>query len=447
MSSPVTMWAGDSTIPETRLSRAKAILLLVIAATSVAPLFFVTPDAGAPLLVNMYKYLAKTGAFLGSMFMIWQFLLGFRGVISRIIPDLAWVATVHKLLGQYGVPLILLHPIFIGLYYAEANDTNIFALDLSDGFSQLVLLGIVTLAIVAFIVITSAFLRGKLGFYPWLYTHLSSYLVPPFLFIHSFLLGPTIQGTWLRWYWWFFTAVVAAMYVHRLAHKLGAASAWYRVTQVRNVAEDTTEILMEPEGRDLRPAPGQFIYLRGAVAENSHPYSVSAFEDDGVLGVTVKADGPQSTRLQDVQEGDRLLLDGPFGVFTRPAMATDLPTVMIAGGVGITAFRRLWQRLEREQDREAHLFYGNEKFPEIGYRDELESLEHVNIVHVLNDEPDFDGETGFVDADVLERNLPRKLTDYQFLLCGPPPMILKLREELAEAGVPDGRIREELFAS
>ena len=74
-------------------------------------------------------------------------------------------------------------------------------------------------------------------------------------------------------------------------------------------------------------------------------------------------------------------------------------------------------------------------------------MEHVNIVHVLNDEPDFDGETGFVDADVLERNLPRELGEYQFLMCGPAPMVLKLREGLAEAGVPKDRIREELFAS
>ena len=80
MSSPVPMWAGDSTIPEERLSRAKAMLLLVIAATSVAPLFFVTPEAGAPLLVNVYKYLAKTGAF------------GFLAAFMHIVPG-SWSLT------------------------------------------------------------------------------------------------------------------------------------------------------------------------------------------------------------------------------------------------------------------------------------------------------------------------------------------------------------------
>ena len=442
-----SIWAGEPAIPEARLNTVKRVLLALIAITTVLPLLFVTPE-DAPTRINVFKYLAKIGAFVGSMLMIWQFLLGFRGFVSAILPDLSWVATVHKNLGKFGVPIVLLHPIFIGLFYAEQRGTNIFALDLGERFSQFVLLGMVMLGIVAFIFVTSAWLRTKMGFYQWLYTHLSSYLVPPLLFVHSFLLGPTIQGTPLRWYWWFWTVVVALALVGRIAHKLGASSAGYRVTKAREVADGTTEITMAPEGRPLAGAPGQFIYLRETLGENSHPYSVSGYESESnSLSVTVKQDGPQSTRLQDAEPGDRLLLDGPFGVFTRPAMATDLPIVMIAGGVGITAFRQLWQRLEADAKREAHLFYGNETYGEIAYREELDALEHVHVVHVLNDEDDWQGETGFVDADLLRRNLPGELTDYQFLLCGPPPMIETLEEGLTEAGVPNSLVRQELFAS
>ena len=52
-----------------------------------------------------------------------------------------------------------------------------------------------------------------------------------------------------------------------------------------------------------------------------------------------------------------------------------------------------------------------------------------------------------MDADLLRRNLPGELTDYQFLLCGPPPMIETLEEGLTEAGVPNSLVRQELFAS
>lgn len=305
-----------------------------------------------------------------------------------------------------------------------------------------------TLALVAFIVITSAFFRDKLGFYPWLYTHLSAYLVPPFFLVHSFLLGPTIQESWLRFYWWGVAAVVMVFYVARLSHKLGASAVGYRVKQAREVAEKTTEIMMEPESPGLRSAAGQFCYLRSALPENAHPYSISTFDDEtGQLSVTVSEAGPQSARLQDAEAGDRMLLDGPYGVFTRPAMATERKTVMIAGGIGLTAFWQQLQRIEAEADREVHLFYGNETYSDVAYRTELDRLEHVHVTHVLNQEDDFPGEQGLVTVDVLRRNLPDELTDYQFLLCGPPVMVRSLRGELAEAGVDDRHIRYELFST
>lgn len=443
----MTMWSGEGAISRERLTTAKAVLIGVIAVTSVFPILFVQPEDAA-LHVNVYKYLAKTGAFVGSMLLIWQFFLGFRGAVSSILPDLTWVVELHKKLGQCGIPVILLHPVFIGLYYAELEGVNIYSLDLGQDFSKLVLLGMVLLGLIAFIAISSAFFRGRLGFYRWLYTHLSSYLVPPFLLIHSFALGQTIQGTGLRYYWWFLTAAMVAFSLHRIAHALGARAERYRVVRTRVVAESTTEIRMEPQGRGLRPAPGQFTYLRGAIAENSHPYTVSAFdEESGTLGVTVKEEGSQSARLQRSQEGDTLLLDGPYGVFTRVSLSTELPLVMIAGGIGITPFRRVWQRLERERGREAHLVYGNETYSEIAYRDELDALEHVHVVHVLNDEPDFPGEKGLVTVDVLRRNVPQELASYQFLICGPPVMIVTLEEALIEEGVPSNQVSHELFAS
>lgn len=441
------MWADETAIGRERLTTGKIVLVVAIAVTSVLPLFFVQAD-DAELHINVYKYLAKAGALVGSMLLVWQFFLGFRGAVSSIFPDLSWVVGLHKALGQYGVAIILLHPVFIGLYYADFRSINIYALDLEQSFSQLVLLGMILLGLIAFITVSSAFFRGKLGFYRWLYTHLSSYLVPPLLFVHSFMLGSTVRGTWLRYYWWFLTAIMIVFYLYRIAHKLGARAARYRVAETRVVADRTTELLMEPEGRRLRPAPGQFVYLRDSIMENSHPYTVSAFdEESGILGVTVKEEGTQTARLQRSQEGDRMLLDGPYGVFTRLSTATDLPIVMIAGGIGITPFRRLWQMLEREGEREAHLVYGNEYYSDIVYEGEIDALEHVHVVHVLNQEPDFPGEKGFVTLDVLRRNLPRELTAYQFMICGPPVMILTLEEGLTEAGVPDSQVSHELFAT
>lgn len=492
---PSGMFATEEAIDHRRLRRARSVLVGLIVLTCLLPLAFVQPDE-APWHVNLVKYLAKTGAFVGSMLLVWQFLLGFRGAVSSVLPDLTWVVDLHKKLGMYGVPVLLLHPVFIGVYYAMEEDRNIFALDLDTAFSRGVLLGMLALALVAIVVLVSVLLKDRLGFYPWLYSHMSAYLIPPLMLVHSFQLGPTVRGTGLQYYWWAVTAVVVVLAAWRVLHKLGVGSRAYRVVDTRTVGEDTTEVVMEPERGHHGVQTGQFVYLRRGWTENSHPYTVSGYaRSPGRLCVTAQEQGPQTAALQDIPAGRRLLVDGPFGVFTRVSTATDRPLVMIAGGIGITAFRRLWQRLEEEGTRPAHLFYSADDPAQLTYQEELESLEHVGVTFMIDDgsdddddggdddaneaagedeaegedearddhddadqadadhddadevDPDTDLRTGRVDVDLLAETLEGDLEDHQFLICGPPPMILDLEEQLHEAGVPAEQVAHELFAS
>ncbi len=429
-----------------RVRAGRVVLALIIAVTSALPMLFVQLDEPSTRLA-VYKVLAKTGSLVGGMFLLWQFFLGFRGAIAAILPDLSWLVELHKKLGQFGTLIIPLHPIFIGIYYLEVFDRNVYDIDLASPYSRAVLLGMVLLGVIAFVVISSAFFRNKMGFYQWFYTHLSSYLIPPLLIIHGFVLGETIGGTSFRYIWWVLAGLMAAFYVYRVAHKLGGFAVASRVRRADEVAKDATEVVMD-SGRAIRPALGQFVYLRRKVFENSRPYTVSTYdEEEGTLGITAKKEGPQTTRLQHVSPGVRMLVDGPYGVFTRLALATGDPVVMIAGGIGITPFRRVWQLLEERRDREAWLFYGNEFYEDIVYRDEVDALEHVQVVHVLNQEPDFPGEHGFITVDILARHLPQDLQAYRFLICGPPVMVRKLEAALHESLVPDDRVQHELFSN
>lgn len=421
-------------------------LLTTIVITVAVPLAFVRPSEESALL-SIFWILAKVGSLAGGVLLIWQFFLGFRGAVARVLPDLAWTVDLHKKLGTFGVPLVVLHPVFIGLYYAVSQGFNVFAVSFRTGFSRAVMLGMGLLAAIAFIVISSVFSRAKMRFSRWLSTHLSSYVVPPLLFTHSFLLGSTIQGTPLRYLWWTLTALAIGLYLYRIVHRLGLTSRRYAVTEARQVADKTTEITMRPTGRAISPAIGQSVYLRRSLRERAHPYTVSFYDHDNhELGIAAKEEGPQTAALQRAQPGDTMILDGPFGLFTRVALSRDMPIVMIAGGIGITPFRRLWELLEEEKDRESWLFYGNEFYGDIAYRDEMDALQSVNVVHVLNQEPDFPGEQGFVTIDTLSGNLPRALDEYQYLICGPPVMIKKLEEALTREHVPDRQVRHELFA-
>src|SRR5260221_6474119 len=92
----------------------KYLLLFFIAFTyilvfvSYVPLNTSTQAAG---------FFGKLFGLSGALILTWQFLLGVRGLISRLIPDLIWVNNLHKFLGKYGFLLICLHPILITIYY------------------------------------------------------------------------------------------------------------------------------------------------------------------------------------------------------------------------------------------------------------------------------------------------------------------------------------------
>lgn len=80
------------------------------------------------------------------------------------------------------------------------------------------------------------------------------------------------------------------------------------------------------------------------------------------------------------------------------------------------------------------------------YKHETEALEHVRVIHVLSDEKDYPGETGYITTDLLKKYLAQDLPEYEFLICGPPAMTSKLEASLLEEGVPREQIHHELFS-
>jgi predicted ferric reductase len=424
----------------------KIVLVIAIAVTSLFPLAFVRLDEPTVGL-NVYKLLAKAGSLSGSMLIVWQFLLGHRATIGKVVVDLLWLLELHKSIGKYILLLIVLHPVFITVYYIAKEGINPLALSTGWPFDTYVLLGMIALGIFVFVVLTSLWLRSRLAFQSWYTMHISSYLALPLVFVHSFPIGQTLEDTGLGIFWRILLVVVVAFALYRLICRLGLGVRTHVVTQVREVGEEVAEITARPEGTRLDPAIGQFVYFRRGLRGAIRPFTVSLYNrETGDVSVTVKAQGTTTTDLQSIQPGETVYIDGPYGVFSREALQTDRPLVMIAGGIGITPFVRLCRELVPQGERELHLFYGNKRRNEIIYQDEFETMNRVRLVHVLSDEPDYEGETGFITPELLKRRLQRDLKQHEFLICGPPEMTMTLESGLKGEGVPDEQIHHELFS-
>jgi sulfhydrogenase subunit gamma (sulfur reductase) len=360
---------------------------------------------------------------------------------------MVWVVTLHKHLGVLACFLILLHPVFITAYYLAKFRQNLFLFDLSVPFGWFVLLGLCALAILGLIYVTSVPLRKYLRKSRWYIMHLTSYILLPAVFVHSFAIGMTVRGTSLRWFWVGLAVIVGGFLLHRLAFRVGLFSSRYVVVSAKAAAVRVIDITLRPVRKGIWPKMGQFVYLRRKPMQTAHPYTISAYDrPSGSMSITAKAQGATSTDLQKVLSGETMTVDGPYGVFAWHALESRRPLAMIAGGIGITPFRRLMRVLEKRKDRPAWLFYGSKRYEDIVYRDELKNLAHVKVVHVLEKEPRAVEEKGFISIGLLRKYLGDDLARYEFLLCGPPIMISLLESGLLSAMVPAGQIHHELFS-
>jgi ferredoxin-NADP reductase len=104
---------------------------------------------------------------------------------------------------------------------------------------------------------------------------------------------------------------------------------------------------------------------------------------------------------------------------------------------------------DREDVRPVLLFYGNRDWDDVAFRDELEQLEdrlNFTLVHVLEQPPaGWEGESGYVTAEVLARHLPSNFRRFQYFICGPDPMMDAAEAALVELGVPAERVHTERF--
>lgn len=429
----------------TKINRNKKIVLFLIVLTSLTPLFYLSLQESSRSLVT-YKLLAKTGSLTVTVVLVWQFLLGFRGLVSRVLKDLVWAVDLHKKLGITACVIILVHPLFITFYYLEKHNRNILLLNPARLFDVMVVTGIAALLILLLLVVTSTVMRKKISDRGWYLLHLTSYLMIPMVFLHSFMLGMTIRTTNLKWVWAGLAATAGVGFIYRVVFRLGLIAIPYKISQVQPVASDVVEITMLPDDKKIEPRIGQFIYFRRGPMGAPRPYTVSDFDaKTGALSISVKAAGETSTALQHASSGEVVAIDGPYGVFTWDAVTDTRPLVMIAGGIGITPFLRLIRFLEKQAEGTAFLFYGNKTKNEIMYKEELDALRKVQVIHVLDDEPEYEGEKGYITTDLLEKYLKKDVKECTFLICGPPVMVTKLEAAMREAGVPDSQIQHELF--
>lgn len=208
-----------------------------------------------------------------------------------------------------------------------------------------------------------------------------------------------------------------------------------RLVERKALTPDMAEYSFECEG-SADFLPGQYALLSLPGVTGDRAYSMSNLPNpEGRWSFIVKRTpkGHGTTVLAELlQEGDRVELDGPYGLaYLRPQVPRDL--ICIGGGSGLSPLKSILAAAVREPalaGRRIRLFYGGRTPADLcieRLKDADPSLARVEVVLAISDAADdvsWQGERGFVH-EVLRRWLDagNRAQDHEYYFCGPPPMI------------------------
>ena len=399
------------------------------------------------------RSLLLEGQVMGAMAV---FFLFFQLVLSARLQFLDRIFSINRLMYQHRIHgiiicvLALLHVLLI----RTALGPEIFSLDLRqwpEYVGSLVLLMILGSA-------SFCLLRRAMGlaYEKWLFLHrLAAPVTVGLLGLHVFFVSDTfdyglarntLQGA--------FSAYALLFIVSRIRN------AWvrktpYRVESVSVAGEGSYRVeLKSDRGRELKYCPGQFAFLRfksTRIPGEEHPFTISSTPTrPSMLEFTIRDSGDWTEKIKDLLKMDLAYIHGPFGLYGHLDMNTLNEMVMIAGGIGITPMLSILRYLSDTMDRRRILLiWSNRTQKQVVYPDEFQELENtlpgLEIIQVLTRETGYKCETGRLEKEMLKRLLAGQSRDSVVLVCGPPQMMVAVKNALLDLGFPRCSVYMERF--
>lgn len=228
------------------------------------------------------------------------------------------------------------------------------------------------------------------------------------------------------------------------------------VTEVIDETPSTKTLRLCRTDGELPPwRPGQYVSLAVEIAgvRTSRAYSMSSAPGEPHLDLTVRQNpgGFVAPHLLATAEvGQAYESSGPQGSFYHEPLCDGHNVVLLAGGSGITPFMGMLRAWRKEGwPVGVVLLYGSRVPEDIIFHDELVEMAaaspKLTYVPVISEPPGgYAGRTGFMDAACI-RGAVGEPGGRTYFLCGPTAMYDFCLGALGELGIPEHRIKRELY--
>ena len=358
----------------------------------------------------------------------------------------------HARGGRYTVCLVVAHGLLITWGYAVTAHTNVLSQTktLLVSYPDVLMATVAGLLLVGVGVVSMRAARKKMRYETWYYLHFYTYLAVALAFSHQFATGaefmhnPSARVLWATMY----ATVAAAILWYRFVTPIRQALRHQlRIESVRREAPDVVSVVIAGRHLDeLRAESGQFFrwrFLTRGMWWVSSPYSLSAAPRGDRLRITVKALGDHSRLLPLLMPGTRVVAEGPYGALTA-ARRTRRKVLLIAGGVGVTPLRALFQSLPADAGDLTFLYRAGHDL-DVVFRAELEKIaadRNARLHIVTGHRVDLGYDP--LSSAALARNIP-ELAHHDVYVCGPTGMTDAVSHALRTANVPRRHIHCERF--
>lgn len=391
----------------------------------------------------------------GTYLVLWELLLMARIPWLDDAFGMEGLVVLHRRNGYLIVGLLGAHAVTQTIGYALDNGYGIVAqlTDFIDHYDGLVpaIAGLLVLIAVTALSLSAA--RRRLSYHTWYFIHLYAYLAVALAFAHELTVGlDFIRAPLSVAYWWgLYAVVIVALLTFRVGRPiLRFERHRFRVDRVERAAKGAVSVYVT--GRDvaaMRFEAGQFLlwrFLDGTRWFEAHPFSLSSPPGGPHLRFTTSTGGDFTERLASLRPGTPVIVEGPFGRFTR-AVCRGSKALLVGGGMGIAPIRPLAEELARD-GVDVCVLYRSRRQIDVAFRGELDALasQHgIRVEYLVSDR----GPRGWSRLDwFTPTNLLKLVPDAaerEIFICGPGGMTRQLVWTLRSIGAPADQIHTEAF--
>jgi ferredoxin-NADP reductase/Na+-translocating ferredoxin:NAD+ oxidoreductase RnfD subunit len=230
-----------------------------------------------------------------------------------------------------------------------------------------------------------------------------------------------------------------------------------RIGKRQMFGKSTEDIELIPEQK-FTYKPGQYVEftLPHQTPDSRGPrryFTLASSPTEDTLHLGVRYYEPSSTFKADLRSAgsDAFMSAGQLGGdFVMPDDAQQ-KLAFIAGGIGITPFRSMIKYLcDTNDTRSVKLLYGDRTTSDIAYSNIFEEARQkiaVGTTYITSEPSDQSSpylKTGHIDVELIKTQIPDYL-ERIFYVSGPQPMVLGIKHNLTQLGVPKRNIKVDYF--